>query len=74
MGEHKRQGKTFFVTYSYLPRHIQYGIHRAPSGHFSIIKYVNGVQQGKSQRITQRNAALKMGISIVELLELFNRD
>lgn len=34
MGEHKRQGKTFFVT---VDAHMQFAVHRAPSGHFSYI-------------------------------------
>lgn len=41
MGEHKRQGKTFFVT---VDKRNQLAIHRSPSGHFTRIRYCNGVQ------------------------------
>lgn len=34
MGEHKKQGKTFFVT---VDAHMQFAVHRAPSGHFLIL-------------------------------------
>ena len=74
MGEHKRQGKTFFVshdTYNYICKTLQYAVHRAPSGHYSYIIYVNGVQQGKASRCTQEKAAKIMGISVKSLQDLF---
>ena len=74
MGEHKRQGKTFFITACYIPHHIQYAIHRAPSGHFTRIRYCDGVQMYKAERITQADAALIMGISIAKLLDKFKLD
>lgn len=39
MGEHKRQGKTFFVT---VDKRNQLAIHRSPSGHFTRIRYCDG--------------------------------
>ena len=72
--EHKRQGKTFFVshdTYEYMCRTLQYAVHRAPSGHYSYIVYVNGVQQGRASRCTQERAAKIMGIDKKHLQALF---
>lgn len=71
MGEHKRQGKTFFVT---TDEHNQYAIHRAPSGHFTRLRYCDGVQMAKSERITQADAAVIMGLSLPELLAKFKLD
>ena len=70
MGEHKRQGKTFFVT---KDKDFQFAIHRAPSGHFSRIAYYKGCAS-KSERITQADAALIMGISVAKLLDKFKLD
>lgn len=74
MGEHKRKGKTFFVTTCYIPHHIQYAIHRAPSGHFTRLRYCDGIQTTKSERITQDEAAATMCISVPELLAKFKLD
>lgn len=71
MGEHKKQGKTFFVT---VDAHNQLAIHRSPSGHFTCIRYCDGVQMHKAERILQYNAALKMGLTVLELLEKFKLD
>lgn len=71
MGEHKRQGKTFFVT---TDAHNQYAIHRTPSGHFTRLRYCDGVQMAKSERITQETAAIIMGLSLPELLAKFKLD
>lgn len=71
MGEHKRYGKTFFVT---VDAHNQYAIHRAPSGHFTYLRYCDGVQTAKSERITQEEAAVIMSISVPELLAKFKLD
>lgn len=68
MGEHKRQGKTFFVT---VDKRNQLAIHRSPSGHFTCIRYCDGVQMSKAERILQYDAALKMGLTLPELLEKF---
>lgn len=68
MGEHKKQGKTFFVT---VDAHMQFAVHRAPSGHFTRIRYCNGVQMSKAERILQAEAALIMGLTLPELLEKF---
>jgi hypothetical protein len=68
MGEHKRQGKTFFIT---VDAHNQLAIHRSPSGHFTCIRYCDGVQMHKAERILQYDAALKMGLTVPELLEKF---
>lgn len=68
MGEHKRQGKTFFVT---VDAHMQIVVHRAPSGHFTCIYYCDGIQMSKAERILQYDAALKMGLTLPELLEKF---
>lgn len=68
MGEHKRQGKTFFVT---VDKHNQLAIHRSPSGHFTRIRYCNGVQMSNAERILQAEAALVMGLTLPELLEKF---
>lgn len=68
MGEHKKQGKTFFVT---VDAHMQLAVHRAPSGHFSMIVYNEGVQAGKSKRITQVEACFYFNMSPAELLEKF---
>ena len=74
MGGHKRKGKTFFITTCYIPHHIQYAIHRAPSGHFTRLRYYDGVQMAKSERITQADAAVIMGLSLPELLAKFKLD
>lgn len=74
MGEHKRKGKTFFITTCYIPHHIQYAIHRAPSGHFTYLRYCDGVQMVKSERITQEEAAVIMSVSVPELLAKFKLD
>lgn len=71
MGEHKKQGKTFFVT---VDKHNQLAIHRSPSGHFTCIRYCNGVQMSKAERILQAEAALIMGLTLPELLEKFKLD
>lgn len=71
MGEHKKQGKTFFVT---VDDHNQLAIHRSPSGHFTCIRYCDGVQMHKAERILQYDAALKMGLTVQELLEKFKLD
>lgn len=71
MGEHKRQGKTFFVT---VDTHMQVVIHRAPSGHFSYIIYYDGRQTTGALRITQAHAADKLGLTVPELLEKFKLD
>lgn len=68
MGEHRQQGKTFFVT---ADCRNQLAIHRSPSGHFTRIRYCEGVQMYKAERITQQDAALIMGMSIPALLEKF---
>lgn len=68
MGEHKRQGKTFFVT---VDKRNQLAIHRSPSGHFTRIRYCNGVQMSNAERILQEEAALVMGLTLPELLEKF---
>ena len=68
MGEHKRHGKTFFVT---VDARNQLAIHRAPSGHFTRIRYCDGVQMYKAERITQATAAVIMGVSVPVLLEKF---
>lgn len=74
MGEHKRKGKTFFITTCYIPHHIQYAIHRTPSGHFTYLRYCDGVQMVKSERITQEEAAVIMSVSVPELLAKFKLD
>ncbi len=74
MGEHKRKGKTFFITTCYIPHHIQYAIHHAPSGHFTYLRYCDGVQMAKSERITQEEAAMLMSVSVPELLAKFKLD
>ena len=71
MGEHRRQGKTFFVT---IDAHMQVAIHRAPSGHFSYIIYYDGKQATGALRITQAHAADKLGLTLPELLEKFKID
>lgn len=71
MGEHRRYGKTFFVT---VDKHNQLAIHRAPSGHFTRIRYCDGVQIYKAQRILQYEAAQVMGLTLPELLEKFKLD
>ena len=71
MGEHKRQGKTFFVT---VDKCNQLAIHRSPSGHFTYIHYGNGAQMSKAERILQAEAALIMGLTLPELLEKFKLD
>lgn len=71
MREHKRQGKTFFVT---VDASNQLTIHRSPSGHFTRIRYCNGVQMSKAKRILQAEAALIMGLTLPELLEKFKLD
>lgn len=68
MGEHKKQGKTFFVT---VDAHMQFAVHRAPSGHFSYIIYYDGHQTTGALRITQAHAANKLGLTVPELLEKF---
>lgn len=68
MGEHKKQGKTFFVT---VDAHTQLAIHRSPSGHFTYIRYCDGVQMHKAARILQAEAAQAMGLTLPELLEKF---
>lgn len=68
MGEHKRQGKTFFVT---IDTHNQIAVHRSPSGHFTRIRYCDGVQVTPAERIMQQEAALIMGLSLPNLLEKF---
>lgn len=71
MGEHKKQGKTFFVT---VDAHIQFAVHRAPSGHFSYIIYYDGRQTTGALRITQAHVADKLGLTVPELLEKFKLD
>lgn len=71
MGEHKQQGKTFFVT---VDKCNQLAIHRSPSGHFTYIHYCNGIQMSKAERILQAEAALIMGLTVPELLEKFKLD
>lgn len=71
MGEHKQQGKTFFVT---VDAHMQFAVHRAPSGHFSYIIYYDGRQTTGALRITQAHAANKLGLTVPELLEKFKLD
>lgn len=71
MGEHKRQGKTFFVT---VDKHNQLAIHRSPSGHFMRIRYCDGIQMSKAERILQAEAAMIMGLTLPELLEKFKLD
>lgn len=71
MREHKRQGKTFFVT---VDAHMQIAVHRAPSGHFSYIIYYDGVQTTGALRITQAHAANKLVLTVPELLEKFKLD
>lgn len=68
MGEHKKCGKTFFVT---VDKHNQLAIHRSPSGHFTCIHYCDGVQMHKAERILQADAARVMGLTLPELLEKF---
>ncbi len=68
MGEHKKCGKTFFVT---VDKHNQLAIHRSPSGHFTRIRYCDGVQMYKAERILQAEAALVMELTLPELLEKF---
>ena len=74
MGEHKKQGKTFFVDMPGWRGIKQVAIHRAPSGHFSMIAYNEGVQEGKSKRITQAEACFYFNMSPAELLEKFKLD
>ncbi len=71
MGEHRRYDKTFFVT---IDAHMQIAIHRSPSGHFTCIRYCDGVQMSKAEHILQYDAALKMGLTLPELLEKFKLD
>lgn len=71
MGEHKKCGKTFFVT---VDKRNQLAIHHSPSGHFTCIRYCDGVQMSKAERILQYDAALKMGLTLPELLEKFKLD
>lgn len=71
MGEHKKHGKTFFVT---VDKHNQLAIHRSPSGHFTRIRYCDGVQMYKAERILQAEAARVMGLTLPELLEKFKLD
>ncbi len=68
MGEHRKQGKTFFVL---VDAHMQMAIHRAPSGHFTCISYQDGRQVTGAMRITQAEAAAKMGLTLPELLRKF---
>ncbi len=68
MGEHRKQGKTFFVL---VDAHIQMAIHRAPSGHLTCISYQDGRQVMGAMRITQAEAAAKMHMTVPELLEKF---
>ncbi len=68
MGEHRHYGKTFFVT---VDKRNQLAIHRSPSGHFTRIRYCDGVQMHKAERILQAEAALIMGVTLPELLEKF---
>lgn len=68
MGRHKKHGKTFFVT---VDKHKQLAIHRSPSGHFTCIRYCDGVQMSKAERILQAEAALIMGLTLPELLKKF---
>ena len=68
MGEHKRYGKTFFVD---VDKHNQLAIHRSPSGHFTCIRYCDGVQMSKAERLLQAEAAQAMGLTLPELLEKF---
>lgn len=49
----------------------QLAIHRSPSGHFTRIRYCNGVQMSNAERILQAEAALVMGLTLPELLEKF---
>lgn len=74
MGEHKRQGKTFFVDMPGWMGIKQVAIHRAPSGHFSMIVYNEGVQEEKSKRIPQDEACFYFHMSPAELLEKFKLD
>lgn len=71
MGEHKKQGKTFFVT---VDAHMQFAVHRAPSGHFSYIIYYDGRQTTGALRSTQAHVADKLGLTVPELLEKFKLD
>ena len=71
MGEHKKQGKPFFVDMPGYRDIKQVAIHRAPSWHFSMISYNEGVQEGKSKRITQAEACFYFHMSPAELLEKF---
>lgn len=64
----KKQGKTFFVD---VDARNQLAIHRSPCGHFTYIRYCDGIQMHKAERILQYNAALKMGLTLPELLEKF---
>lgn len=76
MGEHKRQGKTFFVSLGMTPTGLweQAAIHRSPSGHFTAIQYIDGKKQGKVCRISQAQAAYIMGWSTAKLLTMFKLD
>lgn len=71
MREHRRYGKTFFIT---VDPHMQIAVHRAPSGHFSYIIYYDGRQTTGALRITQAHAADKLGLTLPELLEKFKLD
>lgn len=75
MTKHSKQGKTFFATYDGRRtngEHTAYAVHRAPSGHFSYIKYSYGTQVTGSQRTTIVGAATLLNLTEQELLELFN--
>ena len=54
--------------------HMQFAVHRAPSGHFSYIIYYDGRQTTGALRITQAHAANKLGLTVPELLEKFKLD
>lgn len=43
-------------------------------GHFTRIRYCNGVQMSNAERILQAEAAMIMGLTLPELLEKFKLD
>lgn len=71
MTRHSKHGKTFFIADA---ASVTYAVHRAPSGHFSYIKYSYGMQVAGSRRCTQEQAAAILGLTVPELLEKFKLD
>lgn len=69
-----KKGKTFFAAYAASGVPATYAVHRAPSGHFSYIKYSYGTQVTGSCRCTQEQAAAILGLTVPKLLEKFKLD